>query len=195
MFLHVLVVISLPLPCSSRIDSCPSENVLYQRNTVARCTADTINFLNHFKSFCGIKIVFPGKTNRCTLFNCFLHYDLWYRQNRQVKSHCEYVPHYKRFELKLGMRGEEGLLMNFPKFHGGCATSTMFSQCCHKTYRTNLVLNFICFSEDSGNPPWGYQSHVRVRSSFRVVFISTSLVSLPPVVMLRLHRNTTTNLR
>ncbi len=52
----------------------------------------------------------------------------------------EYVPHYEWFELKLGMRGEEGLLMNFPKFHGDHATSTMFSQCYGKTYQTNLVL-------------------------------------------------------
>ncbi len=54
-------------------------------------------------------------------------------------SHHEYVPHCVRFELKLGMRGEEGLLTNFFKFHGDLATSTMFSQRCRKTYRTNLI--------------------------------------------------------
>ncbi len=31
----------------------------------------TINFLNHFKCFCGIKMGFPAKTNRYMLFNCF----------------------------------------------------------------------------------------------------------------------------
>ncbi len=41
-------------------------------------------------------------------------------------SRHKYVPHCEWFELKLGMCGEEGLLTNFPKFHGDCATSTMF---------------------------------------------------------------------
>ncbi len=88
----------------------------------------TINFLNHFKCFCGIKTSFPAKTNRCTLFSCFFHYDLWHGQNRQVTSCQEYVPHSERFELKRGKRGEEVLLTNFLKFHGDRATSTMFSQ-------------------------------------------------------------------
>ncbi len=100
-----------------------------------------LNFLNHFKCFCGIKIGFPAKMNRCTLFSCFFHYDLWYRQNRQVTSH-KYVPHCEWFELKLGMCGEVGLLMNFLKFHGDRASSTMFSQRCHKTYWTDLLHPF-----------------------------------------------------
>ncbi len=37
------------------------------------------------------------------------------------------------------MRGEEGLLTNFPKFYGDRATSTMFSQCFRKTYGIDLV--------------------------------------------------------
>ncbi len=86
----------------------------------------TINFLNHFKCFCVIKTGFPSKTNRCTLFNCFFHYNLWHRQNRQVTSHHKYIPLYEQFELKLGMRGREHLLTNFPKFHRDHATSTMF---------------------------------------------------------------------
>ncbi len=51
----------------------------------------------------------------------------------------DYVPHCKRFELKLGMRREESLLTNFPKFHGDCITNAMFSQHCCKTYLTDLV--------------------------------------------------------
>ncbi len=98
-----------------------------------------INFLNHFKCFYGIKAGFPAKTNGCTLFNCFFHYDLWHGQNRQVMSCCEYAPHCEWFELKLGMHGEEGLLANFPKFPGDCATNIMFSQHCCKSYRTDLV--------------------------------------------------------
>ncbi len=98
-----------------------------------------INFLSHFNRFCGIKTGFPAKTNFCTLFNCFFNYDLWHGQNRQVTSLREYVPHCKRFELKFCMRGEEGLLTSFPKFYGDRATSSMFSQCCRKTYRIDLV--------------------------------------------------------
>ncbi len=49
------------------------------------------------------------------------------------------MPHCEQFELKFGMRGEEGLSTNFTKFHGDCATSTMFSHRCRKTYRTDLV--------------------------------------------------------
>ncbi len=41
MFVRVPVIISLPLLCSSQIDSHPSKNTLYQQNTVARHTADT----------------------------------------------------------------------------------------------------------------------------------------------------------
>ncbi len=48
-------------------------------------------------------------------------------ENRQIMSHREYVPHSDRFELKFGMHREEGLLMNFPKFHGGRATSSVFA--------------------------------------------------------------------
>ncbi len=48
-------------------------------------------------------------------------------------SRREYVPLCERFELKLGMHGEEGLLTNFPKFHGDRATSTTFLQRCCKT--------------------------------------------------------------
>ncbi len=54
-------------------------------------------------------------------------------------SRCEYIPYCEWFELKLGMRREEGLLTNFPKFHEDRATDTMFSQRCRKTYRTDLV--------------------------------------------------------
>ncbi len=85
--------------------------------------------------FCGIKADFSAKMNCCTLFNCFFNYDVWHGQNRQVMSCCAYVAYCERFELKLGMRGEEGLLTNFPKLHGDRATSTMFSQHCHNTYR------------------------------------------------------------
>ncbi len=67
-----------------------------------------INFLNHFKCFCGFKNGFPAG------------------QNRQVTPHRKYMPHCEQFELKLGMRREEGLLTNFPKFHGDGATSTCF---------------------------------------------------------------------
>ncbi len=86
------------------------------------------------------KTGFPAKINHCTLFSCFFHYDLWHGQNRQVTSHFEYVPHCKWFELKLGMRREEGLLTNFPKFHGDHAISTMFLQHCSETYQTDLVV-------------------------------------------------------
>ncbi len=75
-----------------------------------------INFLNHFKRFCVIKTGFPAKTNRCTLFNCFFHYDLCYGQNRPVTSHHKYVPHCERFELKLDMCGDDGSLRTFPSF-------------------------------------------------------------------------------
>ncbi len=86
----------------------------------------TINFLNHLKCFCGTKAGFPAKTNHCTLLNCFFHYDLWHEQNIQFTSHREYVPHCEWFELKHGMCGEGNLLVNFAKFYGDCATSTMF---------------------------------------------------------------------
>ncbi len=137
-FSHVLVIVGLPLLCLSQIDSRPSENPLYQWNTVARCTRDKL--FNHFKYFCGIKTSFSVKTHHCTLFNCFFHYNLWHRQNRQVTSHCEYVPPCEWFELKFGMCGEESLLTNLSKFHGDRAASTMFSQHCCKTYWTDLVL-------------------------------------------------------
>ncbi len=35
--------------------------------------------------------------------------------------------------------GEDGLLKNFPKSHGDRATSTMFSQCCCKTYTGQIL--------------------------------------------------------
>ncbi len=95
-----------------------------------------INFLNHFKCCCGIKTGFPAKTNHCTLFSWFFFYDLWHGQNRRVTSRRKY------FELKLGIRGEKGLLTNFLKFHGDRATSTMFSQHCCKTYLIDLVQRF-----------------------------------------------------
>ncbi len=62
-----------------------------------------INFLNPFKCFCGNKTSFPAKTYRCTFFNCFLHYDLWHGQNRQVTSRCKCVQlatHYLRTVTK-----------------------------------------------------------------------------------------------
>ncbi len=104
-----------------------------------------MNFLNHFECFCDIKTNFPAKTNRCMLFNCFFHYDLWQGQNRQITSHREYVPHCEWFELKLGMGGEESLLTNFPNFMGDHTASIMFLQHCRKTYRTELVLEFQIF--------------------------------------------------
>ncbi len=100
----------------------------------------TINFLYHFKCFCGIKTSFPAKTNHCTLFNCFFSITIYDPDKRQVKSRHKYVSHCEWFELKLGMCREEGLLTNFPKFHGDHTTSTMFSQSCRKTYRTDLVV-------------------------------------------------------
>ncbi len=120
---HTLVSIHLATNCST----------MYSRFT--------INSLNHFKCFCGIKTGFSAKINRCTSFSCFFHYDLWHRKNRPVTSRCEYVPHCAWFELKLDMHREEDLLTNVPKFDGDCTTSTMFSQRCRKTYRTDLVLN------------------------------------------------------
>ncbi len=70
-----------------------------------------------------------------------VHRPLRHRQNRQVTSRRKYGPHSEQFKLKLGMHGEEGLSMNFPKFHGDRSNSTMFSQRCRKTYRTNLVIS------------------------------------------------------
>ncbi len=40
----------------------------------------------------------------------------------------------------------------------------------------------------------GYKSHIYVHSSFNIVFVPTSLASLPPGVMLHMHRSTTMNL-
>ncbi len=40
----------------------------------------------------------------------------------------------------------------------------------------------------------GYKSDIHVCSSFHSVFISTSPISLPPGIMLRMHRSTTMNL-
>ncbi len=42
-------------------------------------------------------------------------------------SHREYMSHCEWFELKLSMCKEESLLMNPPKFHEDCATSTVFA--------------------------------------------------------------------
>ncbi len=67
-----ILVVGLPLFCSSKIDSHPSENTLYQWNHCSTMYSRlTINVLNHFKCFCSIRTSFPAKTNRCTLFNCF----------------------------------------------------------------------------------------------------------------------------
>ncbi len=41
MFSCILVIVGLLLTCSSQIDSRPSENVLYQWNTVAQCTVNS----------------------------------------------------------------------------------------------------------------------------------------------------------
>ncbi len=64
----------------------------------------------------------------------------------------EYVPHCEQFELKLGMRREEGLLTNFSKFHGDYATSTMFLRLCPKTYQTDPVNEKLgnAFANDKG---------------------------------------------
>ncbi len=100
------------------------------------------HFLNHFKCFCDIKTNFPAKTNHRTLFHRFFItiYDM---EKTDKLRHIENTHlNVKRFELKLGMCEEEGLLINFPKFHGDRATITMFSQCCRKTYRTGFVLKF-----------------------------------------------------
>ncbi len=113
----------------------------------------TINPLNHFRCFCGITTGFPAKTNRCALFNCFFHYDLWYAQSRQVTSHLKYVSHCEWFELKLGICGEEGLLTNFPKFHLDRTTSAMFLQHCHKTYRTDLIIYIFVFNLTAWQTP------------------------------------------
>ncbi len=75
-FLRVVVIVGLLLFCSSRINSRPSENALYQRNTSTMYSKLNINFLNHFNCFCGIKTGFPTKTKCCMLFNCFFHYNL-----------------------------------------------------------------------------------------------------------------------
>ncbi len=60
----------------------------------------------------------------------------------QVTLHRKYIPPFEWFELKLGMRIEEGSLTNSPKFYGDSATRTMFSQRCSKTHRTDLVFIF-----------------------------------------------------
>ncbi len=143
MFSRVLVVVGLPLLCSSWIDSHPSENMLLpMKHSSTMYSRLTINFLNHFKCFCGIKPAFQQKriAARCSVV--FFHYDLWSGQNRQVTSLREYVPHCEWFKWKHSMHREEGLLKNFPKFCGDCATSTMFSQSCCKTYRIDLVFIF-----------------------------------------------------
>ncbi len=100
----------------------------------------TLNFSIYFKCFCGINTVFPAKTNHCMMFNCFFHYNWWHVNTDKFTSCCEYVPHCEPFELKSGMREEGALLTNIFKFHGDCATSTMFSQHCRKIYQTDLVL-------------------------------------------------------
>ncbi len=138
MFSHILLVVGLALLCSSRINSHPLKTRCTNEILSTMYSRLTINFLNYFKCFYGIKTGFPAKTYRCTLFNCFFYYNLWHGQNRQVTSHCEYVPHCEWFDLKLGMHGENGLLTNFPKFHGDHATSTMFLQQCRKTYPQTL---------------------------------------------------------
>ncbi len=51
------------------------------------------------------------------------------------------------------------------------------------------------FDGDTFTSTLGYKSHIRVRSLFRIVFILTSLASLPLGVMLRMRRSTATNLR
>ncbi len=82
------------------------------------------------------KLAFQEKqiAARCSCSVGFFHYNLLHEQNRQVTSCCECVPHSEWFELKLGMGKKEGLLTNFPMFHGDPATGTIFSQHCRKTY-------------------------------------------------------------
>ncbi len=75
-----------------------------------------INFFNHFKCYSGIKTGIPAKTNCCTLFNCFFHYDVWHGQNRQVTSHRKYVPHYEQFELNLACMEKRVYWWTFPSF-------------------------------------------------------------------------------
>ncbi len=127
----------------------------------------TLNFFNHFKCFCGIKTGFPAKTNCCTLFNCFFHSDSWHEQNRQVTSPCECVPHCEQFQLKLSMCGQEGLLTNFPNFHGNRTTSTTFLQRCHKTYQTDLVnfRKFLHHNDSNISPASSSKGVVGVRRS------------------------------
>ncbi len=98
--------------------------------------------------------MFLWHSNRLSIKNESLHVAqlffplrLMIQQNRQVTSHREYIPHCEWFKLKLGMHREEGLLTNFPKFHGDHATSTMFSQRCHKTYRTDIVFKNVIKSQ------------------------------------------------
>ncbi len=78
MFSRVFVIVDLLLLCSSRIDSPPSENALYQQNTVARCTAITINFMNHFKCFVALKPIFQQKriAARCLIVFSITIYDM-----------------------------------------------------------------------------------------------------------------------
>ncbi len=75
----------------------------------------TMNFLNHFKCFCGIKTAFPTKTNPCMLFNCFFHYDLWYGQNRQVTSHHDNVPHCELFRVETWHAWRRGFIGELPQ--------------------------------------------------------------------------------
>ncbi len=39
-----------------------------------------------------------------------------------------------------------------------------------------------------------YKSHVHIHSSFRIVFVPTSFISLPPGVMLRMHLRKVANI-
>ncbi len=141
MFSCVLVIVRLLLLYSSRIDSYPPENVLYQRNTIARYTADSpYTFWIISNVFVALKPAFQQKRIAacCSVVFSITIYDT----DKTDKLHRIAIMYLTEwFELKLGMRGEEGLLTNFPKFHGDRATSTMFSQCCHKTKKTDLVAN------------------------------------------------------
>ncbi len=94
------------------------------------------NFLNHFKCFCSIKLAFQQKwiSACCSIVSSITINDT----DKTDKLH-HVANMYLIVPVKLGMRGEEGLLTKFPMFHEDRTTSTMFSPCCRKTYWTNLV--------------------------------------------------------
>ncbi len=97
-----------------------------------------INFLNHFKCFCGIKMGFLAKTNRCTLFN-FFSITIYNTNKTDKLRHIANMYPLWMVPAETSHARRKDLLTNFPKFHGDRATSTMFSQRCCKTDQTLYI--------------------------------------------------------